>query len=151
MLGMSSQAVPAGRVFASVRWPVVATELGVEVSAPVTVRRADGAGFSQWYLLASAGGCALAEPFRACAVFKVGTVRVSGRQIDVPNEMGAALVQSGLRLSLSQRVGTHAYFLLRGEGLANLTRWSVTLDHVAVWSSGPLAFDSGLDFMVLFR
>jgi hypothetical protein len=150
-LNMSQQLVPAGRVFASLRWAVVAVELALEASAPVTTRRADGAGFSQWYSLSSAAGCGVFDPWSACAVVKGGFVHVTGREIDVPSGASAALVQSGLRLALSQRLGASASLSLRGEGLLNLTRWSVTLDHSPVWSAPRLACESGLDFAVLFR
>jgi hypothetical protein len=150
-LGTSQQPVPAGRVFAAVRWAPVAVELALEASPPVTTRRADGAGFSQWYFLASAAGCGAVDPWSACAVLKAGSVRVAGRDIDVPNGAGAALVQSGLRLALSQRLNASAFVSFRGEGLVNLTRWSVSLDHFPVWSAPRFAFDSGLDFAVVFR
>ncbi|HEY3254759.1 MAG TPA: hypothetical protein VGJ91_12455, partial [Polyangiaceae bacterium] len=91
--GMSSQVVPVGHIFGGLRWTAWAVELGLEASTPIVTRRADGAGFSQWYLLASAAGCALAGPWSACALLKVGTVRVSGRDIDVPNGAGTTLAQ----------------------------------------------------------
>jgi hypothetical protein len=150
-LGMSPHLVAAGRVFAGVRWALAAVELALAASAPVTTRRADGAGFSQWYLLASAAGCGVIEPWSACAVFKAGSVRVAGRDIDAPSGASAAIIQSGLRLALSQRLNASTALSFRGEGLVNLTRWSVTLDHLPVWSAPRLALESGLDFVVFFR
>jgi hypothetical protein len=150
-IGMSAKVVPAGRLFGGLRWSAAAVELGLEASAPSVVRRADGAGFSQWYLMSTAAGCALVEGWSACALLKVGAVRVSGRDIDVPKESGATLAQSGLRLGLSQRLKSRAFLSLRAEGLVNLTNWSVELDQTPVWSSPRMAFASGLDFMVLFQ
>lgn len=149
-VGMSPQVVPEGRFFAGLRFPAVAIELGLEASAPVILRRADGAGFSQWYLVSSAAGCALFEPWSACALLKLGTVQVSGRDIDVPNSAGAILAQAGLRLALSQRVTSQTFISVRGEGLVNLTRWSVTLDRIPVSSAPRFAYLAGLDFGVLF-
>jgi hypothetical protein len=150
-VGMSSQLVPSGRVFAGLRWAVAAVELALEATTPVTTRRADGAGFSQWYLLLSGAGCGAIEPWSACAVFKAGVVRVAGRDIDVPNGASGAILQSGLRLALNQRLTSGTSLSFRGEGLVNLTRWSVTLDHFPAWSAPRLGFESGLDFVVLFR
>ncbi|MEP7051668.1 MAG: hypothetical protein ABJB12_15000 [Pseudomonadota bacterium] len=150
-VGMAPRPVAGARVFAGLRWPLAALEFALEGSAPVTVRRADGAGYSQWYLLASAAGCGVFEPGSVCALLKAGTVRVAGRDIDVPNSAGAALVQSGVRLALSQHLSASTSLSLRGEGLLNLTRWSATLDRLPVWSASRLALDSGLDLVVLFR
>ena len=148
--GMASSVLPAGRVFGGLRWTALALELGVEASIPIITRREDGAGFSQWYLASSAAGCALFGPWSACALLKVGTVQVSGRDIDVPNSAGAPLVQSGLRLALSQHLGARVSLSLRAEGLVNLTRWSVNLDQSSLWSAPRFAATSGLDFTVLF-
>jgi hypothetical protein len=150
-LGVSPHLVAAGRVFSGVRWALAAVELAFEASVPVTARRADGAGFSQWYLLASAAGCGVIEPWSACAVFKAGSIHVAGRDIDLPSGASAAVIQSGLRVALSQRLNASTSLSLRGEGLVNLTRWSVTLGHLPVWSAPRLAFESGLDFAVFFR
>ena len=150
-LGMSSQPMPSGRLFVGARWARAAVELAVQASAPVTTRRADGAGVSQWYLLASTAGCGVIEPWSACAVLKAGSVRAAGHGVDTPNTAGAALVQSGLRLALSQRVTESTFLAVRAEGLVNLTRWSVALDHFPVWGAPRLALDSGLDFGVRFR
>jgi len=149
--GMSSHVLPEGRLFAGLRWTAVAIELGLEASTPAVVRRADGAGFSQWYLVSSAAGCALFAPWSACALLKVGTVQVSGRDIDVPNSAGAPLAQAGLRLALSQRLTSRLFVSLRGEGLVNLTRWSVTLDQLPVSSAPRFAYVLGPDFGILFQ
>ena len=149
--GMSSSVVPVGRLFAGLRWTAVAAELGLEASLPLTTRRADGAGFSQWHLLTSAAGCVLPDPWLACALLKVGTVRVSGRDIDEPHGTGTLLAQSGLRVAFSPHLSSRTLLSLRADGLVNMTRWSVMLDQTPVWSSPPFAVTSGLDFTVLFQ
>ena len=150
-VGMSSQVVPEGRFFAGLRWTALAVELGLEASAPVITRRADGAGFSQWYLLASAAGCASFQPWSACALMKLGTVRVSGRDIDVPNGTGALVAQAGLRLALRQRLSARTFVSFRTEGLVNLTRWSVLLDGIEVSNTPRFAWVSGLDLAFYFQ
>ncbi|MEO8900401.1 MAG: hypothetical protein ABI488_02210 [Polyangiaceae bacterium] len=149
--GISSRLVPTARLFTDLRWTFAAVELGAEASAPVTTRREDGGGVSQWNLLSTAAGCGLIDRWRGCMVVKAGMVHVAGRDVDLARSANAALVQGGLRLAWSQKLSARAYLSLRGEGLVNLTRWSVTLDHVPVWSAPRLALASGLDFVVLFR
>ena len=149
--GMSSSVAPIGRLFVGLRWSAVATELGLEASLPVITHRADGAGFSQWHLLTSAAGCVLPEPWGACALLKVGTVHVSGRDIDEPHGAGTLLAQSGLRVAFSPHLSAHTLLSLRAEGLVNMKRWSVMLDQTPVWNSPRFAVTSGLDFTVLFQ
>ena len=148
---MSSQIVPVGHLFLDLRWTSASVEAGLELSAPVTTRRVDGAGFSQSHLLSSIAGCGVLEPWSACALLKVGTVRAVGKQIDAPNSANSALVQSGLRLGFAQRLSSRVQFSLRAEGIVNLTRWSVELDQVSVWNAPPLGFLTGVDFLVLLR
>ena len=150
-VGMSSAVAPGARVFATARWRELALELGGELGAPAIVRRQDGAGVSQWSLLSSAAGCALDSPWSVCAVFKAGTVRASGRDVDTPKSVGAALVQSGLRIGVEQQLSERTYLSLGAEGLVNLTRWEVTLDRVPVWTSSRFAFGSGISLIALFR
>ncbi|HKO50966.1 MAG TPA: hypothetical protein VJV79_24830 [Polyangiaceae bacterium] len=150
-VGMSSQVVPEGRLFAGLRWTAVSIELGLEGSAPVITRRADGAGFSQWYLLASAAGCASFQPWSVCALMKLGTVQVTGRDIDVPNGTGALVAQGGLRLALRQRLSARTFVSLRSEGLVNLKRWSVLLDGIEVSNTPRFAWVSGLDLAFHFQ
>jgi len=149
--GMSSRVVPTARFFVGLRWTALALEFGLEGGAPTITRREDGAGFSQWHLLSSAAGCALFEPLSVCALLKVGTVQVSGRDVDVANDTAGALAQSGLRLALGRQLSSRTLLSLRADGLVNLTRWSVALDQLQVWRAPPLAFDAGLDFAVFFQ
>jgi hypothetical protein len=148
---MSSKVVPAGRLFVDLRSTFAALEAGLELSVPVTTRRADGAGVSQSYLLSSLAGCGVLEAWSACAVLKVGAVHAVGQGVDEPNSANAALVQSGLRLGFAQRLSSRTSLGLRAEGLVNLTHWSVELDGHSVWDAPRFAFGSGLDFLVLLQ
>ena len=62
-------------------------ELGGVVSLPATTRRADGAGFSQQLLLASAAACAASSRWNACVVANGGVARMAGENIERP-ELG---------------------------------------------------------------
>ena len=148
-IGMMTQTALLARLFGAVVWPRVTLELAAETSLPETTHRADGAGYSQRNVLGSAAGCGVHERWSACLVMRAGAVHVAGQSIDAPQSASAALVQTGLRIAVKQRLWGGAYLSARGEGLANWTRWSVTLDHLPVWTSPRLAYLGGLDFGVL--
>jgi hypothetical protein len=146
---MTARAAPLARLFGAVAWPRVSFELAAEASLPQTTRRTDGAGYAQRNLLGSAAGCSLYDRWSACLTLRAGAVNVHGQTIDAPRAASSALVQTGLRLALKQSLGRHAYVSARAEGLLNWTRWTVTLDQLAVWSSPRFAYLGGLDFGVL--
>ncbi len=148
--GLSSSLVPMGRAFGNLAWPYWSLELAAEVSWPSTVRRADGAGFSQQALLLGAAGCRAIAPASACLVAKAGALRIDGTSIDVPASRLGPLVEAGLRLAVVQSLGRRLYMSAQTEGLLIVTRWRVTLDQNVVWTSPRLAATLGLDLGVRF-
>jgi hypothetical protein len=142
--GVSSGPTALGRLFATAAWPRVATELDVESTVPSTTRRADGAGFSQQQLLASLAACWVRSVWNACAVGKLGELRVSGQDVDVPRTAVGLMMQAGLRVALFQPVGRRTYIVAHAEGLARLTEGAVTLDNVPVWTTPRFAAVLGL-------
>lgn len=148
--GLSSSAVPLGRIFGSVAWPHAALELAGEIGLPETTRRADGAGFSQQLLLASAAGCGAYERWSACLLAKAGEIRIVGLNISVPASPSGPIFEAGLRVGLMQRLGRRAYLAGHAEGLTNVTRWRVTLDSVPVWTAPRFAATLGVDAAVSF-
>jgi hypothetical protein len=149
--GISSKPIMIGRLFATVAWTHAALELGGEVSAPSTTNRADGAGFSQETFLASLAGCGVSFPFSLCAVGKVGELRMVGQGVDVPLTASGLLIQSGLRLGASHSLGNRAYIVGHAEGLARLTRGTVTLDSIPVWTTPRFAAVLGIGVAFRFR
>jgi hypothetical protein len=149
VFGMMAETAPFARLFGAVAWPRVALELAAEASLPETTQRADGAGYTQYNALGSVAGCGLEGRWSACLVLRAGVVRVAGHAIDAPRSASSALAQSGLRLAVRQRLGRWGYLSARGEGLLNLTRWTVTLDQLSVWTSPRVSYLAGLDFGVL--
>jgi hypothetical protein len=149
--GLSSSAVPLGRIFGSVAWPHAVLELAGEVGLPETTRRADGAGFSQQVLLASAAGCGAFGPWSACLLAKAGEIRIVGLSIDVPASPSGPILEAGLRVGIMQRLGRRAYLAGHAEGLMNVTRWLVTLDSVPVWTAPRFAATVGVDAGVSFQ
>jgi hypothetical protein len=149
-VGLSSGPMALGRVVGSVAWTHVALELAAELSLPATTRRADAAGFSQQELLASAAVCGLLSRLSACALAKAGQIRITG-DIDVPLSPSGPLFQSGLRLGVTQDLGDRAYLAAHADGLVNVTRWTVELDDVPVWTAPRFAATFGVDVGIRFR
>jgi hypothetical protein len=90
------------------------------------------------------------HPWSFCALVKGGEVRVVGQDIDRAKSPWAPVFEAGLRLALQQRFGRHLYVAARAEGLVNVTRWSVSLDDVSVWTAPRYAATVGLDIGVRF-
>ena len=148
-LGVAPEVGVFARVFGSAAKGPWSFELGGEVSTLAVEQRGDGAGYSQWLWLASAAACGSEEPLRLCLVIKGGVVNVAGR-IDVPASPRGAVLQTGLRLGLRQGLGRRLFLAERVEGLVNVTRWSVTLDALPVWTAPVAAGTLGLDVGVVF-
>jgi hypothetical protein len=149
--GVSSSALPLGRVFGSIAWPHGSLELAAEVGLPTTERRADdGAGFSQQELLLGVAGCGTLARWSACLLAKGGVIRVVG-DIDEPTSSWGPLLQTGLRLAVMQPLGRRVYVAARAEGLVIVTRWRVTLDQYPVWTSSRFAETLGIDVGVRFQ
>ena len=150
-LGLSSDVVGLGRLFATAGWSHVAVELAGEISIPSTTHRSDGAGFSQEEFLASLAGCGVLSPWSVCAVGKVGELRVAGQGVDVPLTASGLMIQAGLRVAASHTVGLHTYIIAHAEGLDRLTQGTITLDSMPVWTTPRFAGVLGLDVAVRFR
>ena len=149
-LGLAETPVALGRLFVTLGWTHAALELEAEATRPSTIRRADGAGFSQFQLLAGLAGCGVRGPFRACAVGKAGQLRVRGQDVDVPATDTGLMLQAGLRLAAAHTFGHRVYLVGRAEGLARLTQGTVTLDAMSVWRTPRLAGLLGIDIAVRF-
>jgi hypothetical protein len=150
-LGVTSEPVAIGRLFATAAWPHIAVELAGEVSAPSTTHRADGAGFSQEQILASLAGCGVRGAWSVCAVGKAGELRVIGQGVDVPLTASGLMIQAGLRLAASRTFGHRTYIIAHAEGLGRLTQGDVTLDSMPVWTTPAFAALLGIDVALRFR
>jgi hypothetical protein len=150
-VGMSPGVMPLGRVFGSIAYGAASFELGGEISTQVNESREDGAGYGQRALLVTTAGCGTYGMFMGCVLGKGGVMQVSGERIDVPASPTGAAFQVGLRLGARESIGGSAFFAQRLEGVINVTRWTVTLDSIPVWSAPPVAGLLGLDVGVRFR
>jgi hypothetical protein len=147
--GVSSSALPLGRVFGRIAWPHASLELAAEAGLPTNERRADGAGFSQQELLLDVAGCGTLARWSACLLAKGGVIRIVG-DIDEPASPWGPLLQAGLRLAVMQPLGRRVYVAARAEGLVIVTRWRVSLDRDPVWTSSRFAETLGIDVGVRF-
>ena len=143
--------VPVGRLVGTLEWSHVAVELAAELSGPSSAHRADGAGFSQQQLLASLAGCGVRERWSTCLVAKLGEMRVVGEGIDVRATSFGLVAQAGLRLAVTQRLGSRLQITAHADGLALITRGVVTLDATPVWTTPRLAASLGADVGIRFR
>jgi hypothetical protein len=150
-VGVSSSAVPFGRLFGTVAWSHVSVELAAEISVPSTTHRADGAGFTQQRFLASVAGCGVRRSLSACLVGKIGDIRVVGEGIDFPATSHGVVAQAGLRLAVTHMLGSHLQVGAHADSLALLTKGIVTLDGMPVWTTPRLAALFGADIGIRFR
>jgi hypothetical protein len=119
------------------------------VSLPATTRRADGNGFTQQHLLGTTAACATVTRWNGCLVANAGAVRMAG-EIDQPTSATVLLVQVGVRVGITQRLGRRTFLGAHADGLANLTRWTGSLDQVPVWTAPRFAAALGVDAGVQF-
>jgi hypothetical protein len=149
-VGMSPGVLALGRLFGRALRGPFSFELGGELSTLAVRYRADGAGYDQWLLLANAAACGGEGPLSLCLLVKGGVVNVAGRSIDVPASPSGKAFQTGLRFGVRERLAAQVFLEQRLEGLVNLTRWTVTLDQIPVWTAPPVAASLGLDLGVDF-
>jgi hypothetical protein len=147
---MSPGLTGLGRLFGSAATGRLSLEVGGEISTATSANREDGAGFTERALLASAALCGSEGPLSLCVLGKGGVVKVRGEDVDVPASPTGAVIQTGLRVGARQILGS-AFIAERLEGVVNLTRWTVTLDGVPVWTAPALAGTLGLDVGVIFQ
>lgn len=149
-VGMSSIPVVLGRLLGSLAWQHLAIELDAELSVPTTTRREDGAGFTQRHVLAGVAGCAILMPWSACLLTKAGEVRMAGKDIDRPAFAVAPVLEAGARVGIGHIIGDRFLIGAHADGLANLFRWSATLDRVPVWRAPRFSAVIGIDAIVRF-
>jgi hypothetical protein len=149
--GVAPAVVPLVRVFGGVAWSHATLELGGELSARSLGERDDDAGFAQELVLGSLAACGTYARASACAIAKVGAVRVSGRRIDEPRSPDGVAVELGLRLDYRQPLGAWAFVAPRASVLGNLNRWTITLDDLSVWRAPAIGADAGIDLGVVFQ
>lgn len=150
-LGISPNIVGLGRLSVTAAWSHAAVELAGEVSSPSATSRPGGGGFSQEELLASLAGCGVLRSLSACAVGKIGELRVVGQGVDVPLATSGLELQAGLRLAASHSLGRRTSIIAHTEGLVRLARGAIMLDSMPVWITPRFAALFGVDIAFQLR
>jgi hypothetical protein len=150
-VGLLPHPVALGRAFGAASWGPASLELAGELSTLAGADRADGAGFNVHEWLLSAAFCGTRGPLSACLLAKGGGLSVSGTRIDVPASPSGKTVLTGVRLGVREHVARSIFLAQCVEGLVNLTRWTVTLDGVPVWTAPVVAATLGVDVGVIFE
>jgi hypothetical protein len=148
--GMSSNEVFLGRLVGSLDWPSMSVELAVEADRFTTTRRSDGAGVEQQRLVVGAATCMTRTGWRGCVVANIGEVRLVG-DIDRPASASVPIAEVGARVGFVRHLGDRFFTHVRADALANLNRWTATLDHRSVWTAPRFAGSVGVDVGISFR
>ena len=70
---------------------------------------------------------------------------MAGENIDRPTSAVVPIVEAGARVGVVNRLGRRFFVGAYAEGLANVTRWTATLDEVPVWTAPRFAAILGVD------
>lgn len=145
-LGVAPRVTAEGRLFFTARHAAWSAELGTAAGLPITDREDSGGGFRERVLLGTLGICGHFDPFALCGLGRAGQIRVEGFGVDVPESPSGFLVQAGVRLAAQQAMGVFAGGL-HAEVLWTMTRPTVTLNEVGVWTMPAATFLVGFDAM----
>jgi hypothetical protein len=148
--GLMPDAAAAGHLVAAAVSDHWAVAVGGEATVSTTTRDAYGAGFSARALLGTAAGCFRAGFVLACAVGKVGQMRVQGIGVDGPRQPSSLLAQAGPRLALLWTLGDHFFVLGQGDVLVAIDRPTVFVNHAKIWTAPRFAAMAGVDVGLRF-
>jgi hypothetical protein len=149
-LGLAPAQTFEGRIFGALHLSHSSFELGAEGSWPSTFRNAGGSGFSEALLAATLAACGEGGRWSACALGKVGKLRVQGTGVDESRVSSGIFAQAGLRLAMSQSLGERLAAVAHLEGLKQLKPWTVTVNQVGVWTTPQFAATCGIDIVLRF-
>jgi hypothetical protein len=76
---------------------------------------------------------------------------MAGEDIEHPTSAQVPVVEVGARIGVVQGLGRRMFLNAHADGLTILTRWTATLDQVAVWTAPRFAAALGVDVGVRFR
>jgi len=137
------------RLFAALRSSRLALELAPEVTLPVSLRRADGSGFSATSYGVTLSPCLRDAALAVCGVGTLGLLDVQGFGVDDARSPSSIVVKAGLRLAFDQAVSRRWTFGAHFDSLATLTPRTVLLNEVPVWSTPRLGLRLGIDLGLL--
>jgi hypothetical protein len=101
-------------------------------------------------VLGTVAACGLRGSTSACAIVKLGQIGVQGVGVDKPASPEGFVAQVGPRLAYSIGLGDHLALVGHADALYLLTSWTITVNHVAVWTMPRLGAVAGIDLAVRF-
>jgi hypothetical protein len=149
--GISPSMTASARLFFGARRDNLSLEIGAEASLPSTAHQADSSGFREYLISMGAAACAHRRAISACALGKVGQVRVSGFGVDQPRSAAGIVGQAGLRLAATLEFGGPWSATAHFDALGLLTPYTVELNRVGLWKMPRLAALAGIDLTARFR
>jgi len=139
------------RLFAGVRRGVLSMEMAAEATLPITLRQADGTGFSATAFGATLAPCGHRGPLALCAVGMLGLLDVRGFGVDDPRSPSSLVARVGLRLAFDEPLSLHWAAGVHVDGLVSLMPRTVSLNELPVWTTPPVALIVGIDLAAHLR
>lgn len=144
-LALAPRPTASGRLFVDGRSSWLSVELSLDGILPMERQEASGTGFSFRRFDAEGAVCGHARMLAACVTAGLGYLQATGSGVDAPRSPSGFGAQAGGRVAVSQEFGTRYFATARAEGLIVLSRWSVSLNEVSVWSTPRLGALIGVD------
>jgi len=144
-LALAPRPTATGRLFVDGRVSWFSVELSLDGALPVERQETTGAGFSLHRFGAEGAACAHAHALAGCVTAGLAYLQASGSGVDAPRAPTGLGAQVGARVVATQQMGSRFFAALRAEGVFLPSRWTVTLNEIAVWSTPRLAALIGVD------
>lgn len=149
-LAVTPHPTASGRLFVDARAGWFSFELTFDATLRVQQQEATGTGFSLRRYAAGGAACGHARVFGACVTGVLGRLEATGHGVDMPLQPAGFSGQVGARVFASHDLGARYFITLRVEGLVMLSRWTVTVNEIPVWTTPRLAALIGADVGVRF-
>jgi hypothetical protein len=113
--------------------------VGLEGRGDLPASQSYASGTVSGHVLAvSAVPCLHAAWFSGCVIGTLGTLEGEGEGMRNPSRASALYAAAGARLGLEGRLGRWARLEMQGDVLAGLTRTTMYIDGVGVWTTSPI-------------
>jgi hypothetical protein len=149
--GMSPSATADLRLFIALRRNDLSLELAAGGSYPSEEVGWRGFGFRSTWLGGTAALCGHASALSACALGKVGQLRIEGLSVDRPEQPSGFVAHTGLRVGATTELGKGWFFTARLDGLLLLTPHTVEMNDVELWRMPRWSALAGIDVGLRLR
>ncbi len=150
-IGLGPNLAALGRIFFELQYAGASIELGAEASLPTETRQTDGIGFRQNLILGTIAACGYYRFASACALGKLGQIRVTGLGVDVSAAPTGFIAQAGPRLAATLGLGEQLLLRVHADALVLITPWNVELNHATFWTMPRFGAALGIDLAARFR